>query len=115
MFKRLLWMIFVFPLGVILIALGIANRHMVSLKLDPFKPEAPSIALETPLYLIVFGAMLVGLLFGAFTTWVSQGKYRRSAKRITREARDWQARAEDLERKVGTSSEATPLALSGRR
>jgi uncharacterized integral membrane protein len=51
-------------LGAIWIAL--ANRHGVVLSLDPFSQDAPALTVQMPLYLLLFLAVLAGVLLGGF-------------------------------------------------
>ena len=98
--RRLLWMIFIIPFGVVIVALAVANRHTVQLILDPFAPNDPALAVDVPLYVVLFGAMLVGILLGGFATWVGQGKWRRTARMRGREAAAWRHKADQFARQV---------------
>jgi uncharacterized integral membrane protein len=88
----------VVPLGLLLVALAVANREPVSLLLDPFGGGSKSLVIEAPLFLFLLGAFALGLLLGGFATWLGQAKWRRSARAGAREASDWRRRAGQLER-----------------
>ena len=47
--------------------IAVANRQEVTFRLDPFSAENPAIAFSMPLFLLVFLALLVGVLLGAAT------------------------------------------------
>lgn len=102
--RRLLWTIFIIPFGAVIVALAVANRHDVRLVLDPFAPSDPAFAVETPLYVVLFAAMLVGILLGGFAAWVGQGKWRRTARERGREAAAWRHKADQFARQAPASA-----------
>ncbi len=85
--QRLLSLLVVLPLSILGVALAVANRRPVTLSLDPFSPDAPALAVQVPLFAIIFAALIVGVLLGGFVTWVRQGRFRREAKLARREQR----------------------------
>jgi hypothetical protein len=95
------------PLGVVLIALAVANREPAQLVLDPFGASSgPS--LEGPFFLFLLGAFALGLLIGGMATWVGQHKWRRIAREETRQARDWRRQADRFEKELeGLSPNST--------
>ena len=118
MLKRIIWLLIAFPAAVFLITLAVANRHSVRLVLDPFRPETPVLSLVMPFYAYLFGALLIGVVLGGLSTWLSQGRWRRTARTRTTEARRWQAEADRLtrERDAEVASRGRALAApSGRR
>jgi len=56
-----------------------SNRDPVSLGLWPLP-----FVIGLPLYLVVFGALIVGLLAGALAAWVAGGRRRREFRRCRR-------------------------------
>jgi uncharacterized integral membrane protein len=50
------------PVALVAIWIALANRAPVVLSLDPFSQESPAISLQMPLYLLLFAAILVGVL-----------------------------------------------------
>ncbi len=98
MIKRVLTYILVFPIAIALVALGVVNAHYVELILDPFRPDAPAVAVSLPFYAFVFAAVVIGILIGGWVTWRSQSHWRREARRRTADAQRWQAEAERLAR-----------------
>lgn len=76
----------VFALALILI--GLANRNMVTLKLIPdelagMAAVAPSIQL--PLFVVIFGAIIAGILVGFVWEWFREHKHRADAARRAKE------------------------------
>lgn len=122
MLRRIVLLLIAFPAAALLITLAIANRHAVTLVLDPFRPEAPVISLVAPFYAYVFAALFAGILLGGAAVWWGQGRWRRTARNRAQEAMRWQAEADRLarerdatiaaERTVSTGSRL--LAASGR-
>ena len=81
MISRFVLIAVLVPLAIILIALAVANRAPVAFTLDPFNPGNPALSVNLPLFVLLFAALVCGLLIGAFATWVRQARYRRLAKR----------------------------------
>lgn len=98
MLKRFLGLVVAIPVGVLLIALAIANRQKVSLVLDPFQPTQPMFSIELPFFIYIFGALVLGVILGGCSVWMSQGRYRRVARAETREAAKWRQEADRLTR-----------------
>jgi uncharacterized integral membrane protein len=74
------------PLAIVLVALAVANRGAISFTLDPFNPGNPALTWQMPLFVLLFAAMVVGMIVGSLTTWIKQGRYRRLARQRGREA-----------------------------
>ena len=82
----LLKAIIVLPIALILILLAIANRGPVVFSLDPFARGAPEFAFSVPLYALLFGALLIGVVIGGTSAWLAAGRQRRSGRATRREA-----------------------------
>jgi len=115
--KRILWLVVAFPAAALLIALAVSNRHAVRLVLDPFRPETPVLSIVLPFYAYLFGALLAGVLLGGAATWLSQSRWRRTARIRAGEARRWQGEADRLmrERDAEVSARAKALAAPEKR
>lgn len=94
---RILSIIIGLPVSILLVALAVANRRPVTLSLDPFSPNAPALSVTVPLFSIIFGGVILGLVIGGLYTWLRQGRHRRQARQAKR----------DLSR-LKTASEAGP-------
>jgi uncharacterized integral membrane protein len=68
------------PLAIIVVAIAVANRNPVQLSFDPFNSTAPAIAFPVPLYAVIMGAALVGLLLGGWSSYLAQAPARRAAR-----------------------------------
>ena len=96
MIAKALWTLGAVIAGVLLITLGVANRHSVQLVLDPFNPEAPVISAALPFYAYLFAMLILGVLLGSFATWIGQGRWRRLVRTRTHESLRWKGEAERL-------------------
>ena len=101
MWRKLILVAVIVPLGVVLIALAVVNRKPTDLILDPFGGAEPSLSIEAPFFLFLLGAFALGLIVGGIVSWLNQGKWRRTAREEAREARDWRRQADRLERELG--------------
>lgn len=102
---RLIKYLILIPLGIIVVVLSIANRGAVTVSLNPFPDAAAGtdlaiLSYSVPLYLLLFGFLLLGVFLGGFGSWLSQGKWRRKARENEHQATRQQARAEEAEQKA---------------
>lgn len=67
------------PVALIVMALAVANRQVVTFSLDPFDTNAPALGLDMPLAAIVLIALFIGILIGGFAAW-SQAKIKRARR-----------------------------------
>ena len=100
MWRKLVLALVVVPLGVLLVALAVVNRTPAILVLDPFGGSEPRLSLEAPLFLFLLGAFALGLIVGGIATWLGQGKWRRTARAQSREAREARRQASRLEKEL---------------
>ena len=98
MISRIIGLIAGFASAVVLITLAVANRHAVSLVLDPFNPQRPVLTVELPFYAYLFAMLITGVIIGGLATWFAQGKWRRLARQKSKEALRARAEAERLVR-----------------
>lgn len=97
--RRIIALVIFVPLAVILVALSVANRAKVSLTLDPFNPGNPLLTYSAPFFVWLFGALVVGIMLGAFATWLAQGRHRKSARRSQKEAAQIREKVQALEKR----------------
>lgn len=86
--KTFLKWLFLLPLFAVGAAIAMANRHAVTIYFDPFPnggPNGPQ--LSAPFFLILFAALMVGVLIGGVASWLAQGARRREARRARAELR----------------------------
>ena len=87
MLRKLVILFIVVPLIVLFVMFAVANRTIVTISFDPFDSAQPALSFNTPLFLLMFGLLALGLLLGGLITWVSQRKWRSRARRAEAEAR----------------------------
>lgn len=92
---RFLKALVLLPVAVVVVLLAVANREPVTLSLDPFSPE-PLFSVVLPLYVVLFGAVALGILVGGVGSWVSQSNSRRLARYHRREADRFAKEAAEL-------------------
>lgn len=96
MFRKLLSFIVIVCIGIPMVAISVANRQPVELKLNPFSASDGALTLNQPLFLYLFGALIAGVIVGGMATWLSQSKWRRTARVRTQEAYKWKNESERL-------------------
>ncbi|MFS8111326.1 LapA family protein [Rhizobium jaguaris] len=94
MAKKIINLLILLPLGIVLIIFCVANRQSVTLALNPFRPDDQVLSLNAPLFVLLFVALIIGMMVGAAVTWFNQGKHRKLARSQSREAVRWQAEAD---------------------
>lgn len=86
--KRFLKWLFLLPLFAIGAAIALANRQLATIYFDPFPnggPNGPQ--MSAPFFLILFVALMAGVLIGGVATWLGQSAQRRAARRTRAELR----------------------------
>lgn len=83
--RRLRFWIVVVPLTILFLLFAVANRHWVTVSLDPFSREAPAFAISLPLFLVIMGALAAGVLIGGLAVAVGKLKWRMVAQRAERD------------------------------
>jgi uncharacterized integral membrane protein len=99
-------------LGVVaflLLLFAFANRHVVTVSFDPFGSSGDdAFAITAPLFAVVIVFAMLGVVVGAFATWVSQGRHRRAARGQRDEVDKWRAEAESLRAAQRSSAPTLP-------
>lgn len=98
MLGRVVGLLVGFVAAIFLVTLAVANRHGVRLVLDPFNPQDPVLSAVLPFYAYLFAMLIAGVVLGGIATWMSQSKWRRTARARTQEALRWRGEAERLGR-----------------
>ena len=80
------WVVLV-PALVVGVSLGVANRARVMVGFDPFDAADPILAVEAPLFLVMFVCLLLGILVGGLVAWWAGAPVRRQVRLHAREMR----------------------------
>jgi uncharacterized integral membrane protein len=108
MVRKILTVLVVVPLGLLLAVFMIANRHAVTVSLDPFGSDAPWLSATLPLFLVILICLLVGVIAGGTAAWLNQSRWRRAARRLGADARALRVEREALK---GQLAAKAPMAL----
>ena len=106
MLRRIVWLLIALPAGLLLVTLAVVNRHEVRLVLDP---------LVLPFYAYLFVVLLLGVVLGGTAVWVTQGRWRRSARMHGKSAARWHAEADRLTRERDAQAAVRPKQLAASR
>lgn len=80
MMSRLTTIFILVPIGIIVLALAVANRQPVTLAVPPDVNGEPLLSATIPLFAVIFVALLIGMIIGSCATWVKQGRHRKKAQ-----------------------------------
>ena len=86
--RKIVAAVILIPLAIVIVAFAVANRQMVTISLDPFSAERPASSLSLPLFVVVIGLLIVGVLIGGAASWLRHGNLRRTARRFERDVRE---------------------------
>jgi uncharacterized integral membrane protein len=107
--RRVLAWIVLAPVATIALLFAVANRGWVTVSLDPFSAEAPAYSFELPMFLVMFAALILGVVIGGIAVWFGKMHWRMAAHRAEKElaqlkaekaAAERHARAETFERRT---------------
>jgi uncharacterized integral membrane protein len=85
-FRKLVAAVILVPLAIVIVAFAVANRQIVTVSLDPFSAEHPASSLSLPLFALIIVLLILGVVIGGVAAWLRQANWRRTARRLEREA-----------------------------
>lgn len=103
---RFLKLLLLAPVAVVLVLLAVANRHAVTLVLDPFSRGAETAGITLPLFALAFVVLVVGIVLGYAAAWLAQGRHRRAARSYKRECEKLSAERTELRAALPVSAPA---------
>lgn len=95
--RKFLTALIVIPLALIFIVFAVANRHFVTVSFNPFNSADPSTSVTLPLFVVLIGVAILGVLAGGSATWFGQRHWRRAARHHETDARSARAELADLQ------------------
>jgi uncharacterized integral membrane protein len=82
--RKIIFWLFWLPIGAFAVVVAVNNRTPISLVLDPTQKQLlPTI--DLPLYMLLFGFFIAGMLLGGFLVWLKQSVWRKKARDFERE------------------------------
>jgi hypothetical protein len=106
--RRVLAWIVLAPIATLAFLFALANRTWVTVSIDPFSQVAPAYAVELPLFLVMFAALILGVLVGGTAVWFGRLRWQMAAHRAEREATRLRAEKTEAEARVFNASRAIP-------
>jgi len=91
------------PVAVVVLAFAYANRHIVSVSFDPLASgDASAFRVNAPLFLVIILSVMIGVISGGVTTWFSQGRHRRLARKLRIESEKMKADLDAVKGRTGS-------------
>jgi len=93
---------FLSALGIVLISVSLANRELVELKLLPdalAELLGFNLSASLPLFLVVLGGVVAGLVIGFLWEWLREYKHRRDATEKTGEVKKLEREVKKLKKR----------------
>ena len=108
MFRRIFNIVITIPVAIVLLIFMVANRQLVTLSLDPTTRETPFLAFQLPMFVVIFAALLVGIVAGGTLVWWKQGAYRKLARKEHRDAELWHKKADEARERADALDPKSP-------
>jgi len=101
--RRFFTALVLIPLGLLFVVFAVANRHLVTVSLDPFNSTDPSVGFTLPLFVVIIAVAILGVAAGGSATWFRQRHWRRAARQHEADARQARAQLADLRANAAAS------------
>ena len=86
MIRKVVTALILVPLALAFAAFAVANRQRVVISLDPFDPQHPALAVALPMFALILGLVIAGVVVGVAWFLVSLYAFReRGFREIERE------------------------------
>ncbi|MBN8934892.1 MAG: LapA family protein [Rhizobiales bacterium] len=106
MVRKLVATFVVLPLGILLVAFAVANRHPVTVSFDPLGSGAPALSASLPLFLVILVVLATGVVAGGVASWLRQGRARRRARRLDGEVKALRSECASLRNEISARESA---------
>jgi uncharacterized integral membrane protein len=107
--RKILTALLLVPIAVVFVAFAVANRHRVTVSLDPFDPARPAFAFAVPLFELLLAGVIGGVVIGGVAAWLRQSKWRRAARLAQARASDLGAQLDQMKQQMGTAEPGKPM------
>jgi uncharacterized integral membrane protein len=107
--RRIVAAVILVPLAIIIVAFAVANRQVVTVSFDPLG-EPPVASLAMPLFVLILGLLIAGVIIGGVAAWLGQGKWRGAARRFERDMRALRGKLSAYEAMAERQSNMPPAA-----
>ena len=87
------------PLAGIVLLFAVANRRWIAVSFDPFSADAPAWSIELPIFLLVFIALILGVIIGGVAVWFGKMHWRMAANRAEKEVARLKAEKAEADRR----------------
>ncbi len=104
MLRKIITALIVIPLAIVIIAFAVANRQIVTVSFDPFSASEPAAVVKLPLFALVVLLLIIGVVIGGVAAWLGQGGWRRTVRRLEREAHELRTKLAALESRNGEAT-----------
>ncbi|HRO01815.1 LapA family protein [Nitrobacter sp.] len=94
--RKFLTGLILIPLGVFFIVFAFANRRLVTVTFDPFGGDDPHTGITLPLFILIIGVAIFGVVAGSVATWLGQRRWRYAARQYESDAREAHVELADL-------------------
>jgi uncharacterized integral membrane protein len=111
MISRILSLVILVPLAILLVVFCVSNRGPVPVSLDPLG-TMPQFTFAPPLFLLLMGAVILGVILGGIGTWLTQSHYRRKAARRKAELARLRREADDANERLRLLREDKPASTA---
>lgn len=112
--RNVLKLILIAPLAVIFLSFDLANRQNVIISFDPFNSGDISLPqVELPLFVVLIGAVMLGVLLGGLAVWLRQGRFRKLAREAKAKLESLRNENDRLRAQVSGSKSGSALPSGG--
>ena len=111
MISRILSLVILVPLAILLVVFCVSNRGPVPVSLDPLG-TMPQFTFAPPLFLLLMGAVILGVILGGIGTWLTQSHYRRKAARRKAELARLRREADEANERLRLLREDKPASTA---
>jgi uncharacterized integral membrane protein len=118
MMRAIIRFLILAPVALLLLGLSLANRQIVAISTDAFNSgDAIFPQFSAPLYVIFVGSIMIGVIIGGLSTWMSQGRHRKAARAARHKYSGLKAendalRAQVAARSASSSNQIVPISRS---